>query len=48
MEEATSIDYPQVGQENAAIDIETVSSQEDLLKLIDGENVRDKALFTML
>jgi len=48
VKEATSIDYPQVGQENAAVDIETVPSREDLLTLIDGENVRDKALYTVL
>lgn len=46
--DATDIEYPQVGQENAAFDIETVPSWEDLLRLIDGGNVRDKALYTVL
>jgi integrase/endogenous inhibitor of DNA gyrase (YacG/DUF329 family) len=48
VDEATSIDYPQVGQENAAVDIETVPSREDLIRLIDGENIRDKAMYTVL
>lgn len=45
---ATAIDYPQVGQENAAVDIETVPTRDDLLRLIDGEGVRDKALYAVL
>jgi integrase/endogenous inhibitor of DNA gyrase (YacG/DUF329 family) len=45
---ATSIDYPQVGIENAAVDIQTVPIREDLLQLIDGESVRDKAMYTVL
>lgn len=48
VDEATSIDYPQVGQDNAAVDIETVPTREDLLALIDGEGLRDKALYTVL
>ena len=48
VEQATAIDYPQVGQENAAVDIESVPSREDLLHLIDGESIRDKALYTVL
>jgi len=48
VEKATSIDYPQVGQQNAAVDVETVPTREDLLLLIDGESIRDKALFTVL
>jgi integrase/endogenous inhibitor of DNA gyrase (YacG/DUF329 family) len=48
VETATEIDYPQVGMENAAVDIETVPSREDLLTLIDGENIRDKAMYTVL
>lgn len=48
VETATAIDYPQVGTQNAAVDIETVPTREELLALIDGECVRDKALFTVL
>ena len=48
VEKASSVDYPQIGQENAAVDIETVPDRDDLLKLIDGECVRDKALYTLL
>lgn len=47
-EEATQIDYPQIGNSNAAVDIETVPTREDLYALIDGENTRDKALYTTL
>jgi integrase len=42
------IDYPQVGQENAVVDVETVPTREDLLALIDGECIRDKAMYAVL
>lgn len=45
---ATQINYPQVGHENTAVDIDTVPTREDLYSIIDGENVRDKALYTTL
>jgi predicted flap endonuclease-1-like 5' DNA nuclease len=45
---ATAIDYPQVGQENAAVDVETVPTRADLLALVDGESVRDRAMYTVL
>jgi integrase len=48
VEEATSIDYPQIGEENAAVDIETVPTREDLHHLIDGEGLRDKAMCAVL
>jgi integrase len=47
-ETATQIDYPQVGQENAAVDVETVPTREELLELIDGECIRDKAMYAVL
>lgn len=48
VEDAQKINYPQVGQSNVAVDIETVPTREDLHTLIEGESIRDKALFTLL
>lgn len=47
-DEAKKIHYPQVGQSNVAVDVDTVPTREDLMKLIEGESARDKALFTVL
>jgi len=48
IEEATQIDYPQIGNDDAAVDIDTVPTREDLYAIIEGESVRDKALYTVL
>jgi len=48
VEDATQIDYPQLGNENAAVDIDTVPTRDDLLTLISDESVRDKAMYTVL
>ncbi|WP_175416962.1 site-specific integrase [Natrinema pallidum] len=48
VEAATEIDYPQIGNDDAAVDIDTVPTREDLYAIIEGESVRDKALYTTL
>ncbi|WP_165383955.1 site-specific integrase [Natrinema altunense] len=48
IEDATEIDYPQIGNDDAAVDIDTVPTREDLYAIIEGESVRDKALYTTI
>lgn len=48
VEAATQIDYPQIGNDDAAVNIDTVPTREDLYAIIEGESVRDKALYTVM
>ena len=48
VEKAGEIRYPQTDHSEAAVDIDTVLTREDLFKLMDEEHPRDKALLAVL
>lgn len=48
VDDAEQIRYPVVDDDDAAVDIETVPSREELMLMIDGEHPRDKALLALM
>jgi hypothetical protein len=47
VDDARRIRYPQVGHDDAAVDIETVPERDDVLAMMEDEGVRDKALLAV-